>query len=109
LVKIFSKKINMNLIQEINNVLNKTDEGIWKIHKTDSKFELTINNWDFHISEIDEIDFFRDKNNVTQEILNNHLWKWNGFYKFVNYIHTNREYKNKFLEDFRIALLNSNK
>lgn len=92
----------MSLINEILETFIKTDEKNWKIIETAFGLKLTINNWDFDISDIDEVSFYRDGLNVSNEILSNRFWKWNGFYKYIKHINYNREILEKLLEDLKI-------
>ena len=90
----------MELLSQINDTLSKFPEQDFVIKKIGNGYEVKVKEWKFIISEEDDIKFFKEEKDITEVILKNSFYTWSGFYKWIDSIYKNKEWREKFFIPF---------
>lgn len=82
----------MKLLSQIYNIL-KSPEQDFVINKMGNGYEVKVKEWEVIISEDDDIKFFKEGEDITEVILKDSFYTWNGFYKWIDSNYKNKEWR----------------
>jgi|GEM_PF-3350064 hypothetical protein len=91
----------MDLLLQINNILSKSPEQEFVINKIGESYEVKVEDFGFIISKEDDVKFFKEEKDITENILRNSFYNWNGFYKWIDSVYKNKEFRKEFLTSFK--------
>lgn len=81
----------MELLSQIYNILNSPEQD-FVINKMGNGYEVKVKEWEVIISEDDDIKFFKEGEDITEVILKDAFYTWNGFYKWIDSVYKNKEF-----------------